>query len=245
MNSKSASPQPSGAEPSQPPLRILSPWNPLDHLCLLGWIFLAPDRLVAYRERAGEEAVKRVGKWLTSTLIWLPLLIPTLALSLDALPISRPGWGWLLGAGLVLGWALTGWLGARNDLVAFGAMVVVAFVVALVVIGAFGEMVSDVGGAAFVVAAIVAGGVAFDAAGVVAFAVACIAAFVMADVVAGSVAGVLAGLVAAPVALGVKKSLETGRQTRLGQGMLVALVLSHATLVWVYFLGGWRVLAGQ
>ena len=69
--------------------RRLSPWNPLDHLRLLWWVLVTPQRLKAYREAFGEKDDGRVGKWLASTLTWLPLFILTLALGVGTLPSTE------------------------------------------------------------------------------------------------------------------------------------------------------------
>ncbi len=96
-------------------LHRLSPRDPLDHLRLLWWTLVMPQRLNAYRDRFGQGDEQRVGRWLTSTLIWLPLAIPTLALGLDILPRAEGAFptGFYLGClfGLALAWTLTGWLG--------------------------------------------------------------------------------------------------------------------------------------
>lgn len=86
--------------------RILSPWNPLDQMRLLGWLFLAPSRLETYRKEMGEAAVHRVGAWLASTLLWLPFGL-LLARNME--------WrlGWLMGV-MIVGWGLTGWLGRHE-----------------------------------------------------------------------------------------------------------------------------------
>ena len=67
----------------------LSPWNPLDHARLLKWLFLEPARLQAYREQAGEEAVRRVGAWTASTLSWFPLLLFVLAVNLRTFSLLK------------------------------------------------------------------------------------------------------------------------------------------------------------
>ncbi|MEE8389756.1 MAG: hypothetical protein V3S14_03035 [Anaerolineae bacterium] len=185
----------------------LSPGDPLDHLRLLWWVLVTPQQLKAYRETFGAKDERRVGKWLASTLIWLPLLIPTLALGLDTLPRGADAfptvfyWGCLLG--LVLAWTLTGWVGSIDiadsgadvapvgtaSVVALGAVLAVAFSVAI--------------GAAIGVANALARHTAFAVTACV-----CIAesvAFVVADVVTGTRGantGVLGGL-AGFVALGV------------------------------------------
>ena len=65
--------------PASQPKQELHPWNPVDHLRLLGWLFFAPDRLKAFKEDWGEETIQQIGKWPASILTWLPLLIPCLA----------------------------------------------------------------------------------------------------------------------------------------------------------------------
>lgn len=93
----------------------LSPGDPLDHLRLLWWMLITPHRLKVYRDRFGEEDERRMGRWLASTLIWMPLVIPTLALGLGFLPRGAGAFptGFYLGGlfGLALAWTLTGWLG--------------------------------------------------------------------------------------------------------------------------------------
>ncbi len=100
---------------SDTPSHQLSPWNPLDHLRLLWWMLTAPQQLQAYRDIFGEQDERRVGRWLTSTLIWLPLAVPTLALALGLWPRASnalPSTFYVSGlVGLGLAWMFTGWLG--------------------------------------------------------------------------------------------------------------------------------------
>ena len=69
--------------------RQISAWNPLDWLRLLWWGLVMPHKLKAYREEFGEKDVKRVGGYLISTLLWLPLFMPSLALGLELLPVHN------------------------------------------------------------------------------------------------------------------------------------------------------------
>lgn len=104
-----------------------SPWRFLDHGRLLKWLFLEPARLAAYRQQAGDDAVRRIGAWTASTLIWLPFLVIVLAVFLGTVPVRDYALPDLLPSplGLALGgiqwfgpivpsWALTGWLGKRD-----------------------------------------------------------------------------------------------------------------------------------
>ncbi len=122
-------------------LKQLSPWNPLDYFRLLWWILVMPQLLKAYRETFGENDEKRVGKWLLSTLILLPFLVPTLALGLEFLPPFEKAWQpdtylWisalLVGGWLLTGWlVLTGWLGDIDEILNLAGFVAFGVGVAL------------------------------------------------------------------------------------------------------------------
>lgn len=93
-------------------VRSLHTWNPADHARLLWWVFFAPDELTRYRARLGPDSTKGIGTWLASTLLWLPLLIPIIAVSLGTIPVQDdlvPMW--IIIAGMVLGWMITAWAG--------------------------------------------------------------------------------------------------------------------------------------
>jgi hypothetical protein len=189
----------------QPQLRRLSSRDPADYVRLLWWVLVMPQQLKAYRETFGEKDERRVGKWLSSTLIWLPLFVPTLALGLNFLPRGADTLptGFYLGClpGLILAWALTGWLGNIDvaDSVADAAPIGRAGVAAL------GVVLAVVFSVTIVAAVGVTDAVTKDVVFVITVCV-CIAesvAFVVADVVAKGVStGVLGGLEGF-VALGV------------------------------------------
>lgn len=104
-----------------PKQATLQPWNPLDHLRLLWWVFFVPGRLTTYRRKHGQESTRPIGTWLASTLLWIPLLIPILAVGLHTLPVgSELVPLWLLIAGMVLGWLLTAWMGSLEYPMAAG-----------------------------------------------------------------------------------------------------------------------------
>lgn len=104
---------------------------------LPGWLFLTPAPLGAHREQTGNSTVRSIGAWLVSTLSWLPLFIPLLAMDVRAMPISNE----YLSSSVfvVLGWALTGYLGTLTPSgrwrmafcgIAHGLVFLVAFFVA-------------------------------------------------------------------------------------------------------------------
>jgi hypothetical protein len=97
-----------------PPGR-LSVWNPLDHIRLLYWIFIMPQHFKYYARFYGKEDIYSVGKWLSSTLIWLLPAIPMIA----ALTISNLWWILVLG----VGWIVVGWRwGQRSEIELLVAM---------------------------------------------------------------------------------------------------------------------------
>jgi hypothetical protein len=176
-----------GDHPSQrPQLRRLSPKDPLDHLRLLWWVLVTPQQLKAYRDTFGAKDERRVGKWLASTLIWLPLGIPTLALGTGILPHSADAFptGFYLGCllGLILAWTLTGWLGnidvaesvadvapiGRAGVVALGVVLALVFGTAIGVAVGLADALAKHTAFAVMVCVCIAEGVAFVVADVVA-----------------------------------------------------------------------------
>lgn len=224
-----------------------------------------PQQLIDYRKKFGEEDENRVGKWLVNTLIWLPLLIPSLALGLEWLPHSSKAWLpetylWISG-GLVGCWLLVGWLVDLDDDRA-GFVVIVATVVGFAV----GFVVAvDVG---FVVAFFMVFFMASFMAVVVAFFMASFMASFMANMVARFMAGSMAVFVAngvangvtdgvafivtfvvagsmaifmpVVVADGVEESLKTGTPSWLARLAFLLLIVAHLFLIYFCFLGGWR-----
>jgi tetratricopeptide (TPR) repeat protein len=243
--------------------------NVLDHLRLL-WGRLAPP-LAACLAALVEAAEHGAGGWLVSTLTWLPLFIPTLALGLGALHYTErvpfPAVYLWASLGLGLAWVLTGSLGRVDDrvAVALGAIGawVMAFVVAFVVLGsmAFDLVVEGatrgvLGSIAVVVAFVVAGGAASgmaDAvAGKMAAAVAAGVATAMTFVVAFGVVGVVVfgvvGGVASAVAVGLMGGVVGGVVCNMVAGVaksaeaaLGLSLLAHVFLLWFSLLGGWQV----
>ncbi len=142
----------------------LSPLNPLDYFRLLWWTLVMPQNLEIYQNTFHDK--ENVGKWLVSTLIFLPLLMPTLALGLELIPYNSSDWGFeaylSLTAVLLFYWLLTGLFGEVDNNFAMTVAIIVAIVVAIVVIGVVVEGVAIGIGVALIVAVGVAGGVAIE-----------------------------------------------------------------------------------
>ena len=205
--------------PVQSTVRQLAPWNPLDHLRVLWWLFVTPGSLEAYRS---EGQIESIGRWLAAALICLPILIPCLALGVGALqPVgnapSAPIYLLLSGV-LILAGGLTGWLNGRemdsaSDLafilafvatfiaavgVATGVALTVVFVVAYILV--LGIAVGVSSGVTGVAAAWATFGIAFSASFGVALVVAVDVTLNGAFLLAVSVALVLAFIVSGIIA---------------------------------------------
>ncbi len=187
-------------EPARTPtatshLHRLSSWNPLDGLRLLWWIAARPASLKAYQEAFGEKAAQSVGNRLTYTLIFLPMVIPTLGLGLGL-------WGGsiqyqtraLLWGGAVVLWLMALLLSNRidDDDIWANIVILVLTVGVTVCVAAFVAGTVVIGVSVFVaviVAVFVVGGTEVASDNGWPLIVACIVAFLVAVVIAIVVAG--------------------------------------------------------
>ncbi len=99
-----------GGPPAEHLLPPLSPLNPLDHAAVLYWFFMRPARLSLYHRAGQGDQVMRVAGWLTSTLLWLPLLLPALAMAAGPIPTAEGRSFYFIVAALAALWAVGGWL---------------------------------------------------------------------------------------------------------------------------------------
>ncbi len=240
-------------------------WNPIDQVRLLGWLFADPARYTAFQSQVGKEKAKKAGLWLTSTLIWLPFLIPMLGIQLGLTPTNKTGaitesfpiWAVVI----ILGWFLTGFQTSENS----GQSIFLRGITAVVIVG--GITFSLV----FGLANIMAGGLALATALVVAIILSLeVAANLTFYLVAGMVAGLIIGLlldsqdgglfgvvigfifafvflIFARMARGVALIANRSSRKRTvpgGMSILLALGIAYSVLIWIYWLGGWRVVSG-
>ncbi len=199
-------------------LRELSAFNPLDWWRLLVWVLWSPQHLKVHREILGRDQEQYVGSCLVSTLIWLPLLWPTLGMALEWIPPDdrlSVVYYWMAVGVIGIAWLLTGIFALANNKVAGIVVGVIAGVMAGVMAGEMaGEMAGGVtlrmvfmfndvengltvvknvvGGVACVVTLIMAEGVAFG----VTFSVARVVVLgIVLSVVLGMVLGGVLGIV--------------------------------------------------
>lgn len=250
------------SQPTTPKIQPLSASNPVDHLRLLWWLLVTPTVLYQYKERFGEKSLYPISRWLVSTLIWLPLFIPTLAFSLSILPSQHVSIYeyMLLNGGLLMAWLLTSWLGDREDNFAVIISVLAAGAVSSsTMFGVTGGLMSAVAGS---IALGLALGMAFRLALAIAFSV---AGSVASGVALGMVGGVVVGAIS-NVALGAARhiasgmtigvaliiifilagsttpatDLESNRTMILGGFVFSLLLVTYLFLIWYSFLGGWQ-----
>ena len=222
--------------------------NPFDYFRLLWWMLVIPQHLINYREKFGEADEMRLSKWLASSLIWLPLLIPNLALGLELFSHANnallPNTFLSISAGLLGCWLLVGWLGDLDKDFAFLVVLLVTFGMG------FGVAGIVAGGLEVIVAVIVAVLVAFIVAFVRNIGFAFFVAFIVAAGMAANLeAGLEAGLeacvagivmvgIAFFVAVHVKASLTNGKASWLARFAFLLLISAHLFLIYYCFLGG-------
>jgi TIR domain len=238
------------------------PWNPVDQARLLVWLFADPAQYTAFQRQVGKEEARKAGVWLTSTLIWLPFLIPTLGIQLGLTPTNKTGaitesfpiWAIVI----VLVWRWTGFQMSENS----DPSIILRGVTAVVIVGgiafslAFGLANIMAGGLALVTALIVAVILSLEMATGLTFylALGIVAGLIIGlllDSQDGGLFGVIIGfifafvfLIFARMARGV--ALVANRSSRKravpgGMFMLLALGTAYAVLIWIYWLGGWGV----
>ncbi|NDJ62346.1 MAG: hypothetical protein GYB67_14560 [Chloroflexi bacterium] len=222
-------------------------WLPHHQLRLLWWLLVRPDQLLGYESLNGRQAVRAQAAWLVSSLLWLPLFIPTIAFAaaltraVGAAPISLEPLLWF--GGLLGGWALTGWLGQISE--DTRAAVLIGAGLALVTLSA--NLVANVAltdwsrillVSALVLAVSVAMSLEHVFAGGIALLLALLIAVQVAFVFGAIIALVSMGLIVTVTDL----NLYHARASVFSYPVLMLLLLIYGALVWVFWFNGWRLL---
>jgi hypothetical protein len=110
---------PTTSTPHSPTIDTRAPeanYPPLAMAAVLRGVIDDPHRILVYHQQTGHPAVAQASGWLVSGLLWLPVLITSMALLADYWPGLPPGAA-LLSPGLALAaWPLTAWLGRHNSI---------------------------------------------------------------------------------------------------------------------------------
>ncbi|NUM45315.1 MAG: AAA family ATPase [Anaerolineales bacterium] len=239
--------KPSSSEPIPTPNKSSSS-NPFDYLRILFWVFFARHHLEKYQKVYGEDSLQSVGNRLAFSLIWLPLVLPTLALGLETLPSSDIAWLpaiylWISG-GISLVWLLSVWLAAwlNETNQASGVAIIVTFSIAGGIAGsiassmtfsiAFGVAFGMIFGVAVRIASILASNLVQKVAGGVILPILVI-------ILTGKVAGVVAVVMAFIVA-----TYMDDESKWIKAGIFTLGLLAYGFLLWFCYFGGWRVFSG-
>lgn len=238
----------------------LDAWNLLDQLRLMQWVFLEPDRLLRYQMQAGAESATRIAAWLVSSLAWLPIGVPTLAYTLGTIPrinSAQSGlfFAWIL---LIMGWFVTAWLAGRDDrrsgFAAFVAAACITLAIFFLVGGVAGvELTAGVVDRADITSALgVAFGVGFVVAkNAVGIASGNVVGMILFIVMLNKPLGLESGGLAAVALIGVTLAVATTLRRSCKNGQLSVFnwlvagmcAVIYGLMIWIYFLGGWSVLA--
>lgn len=244
--------------------KSLSGWNPLHHLRLLWSVLVDPQNFLRYKAEADTEHLYQIGKWSASTLIWLPLFIPSLALATETLPRTLPASlnDLSLTISLFIAWLLTGWFGDRQDDAPVMVGVIASGIVAsTIMLGLTGGLMSALTGC-------LALGIAFGMSTRLALAIAFsvtdrvgsgVALGMVGGIIFGSITNVILGLgqemaigitigialivlfiLAGSMLLRLNPEANKGLTSLLGMIGFALLLLSHIFLLCYSFLGGWQ-----
>ncbi|MGJ3238694.1 MAG: toll/interleukin-1 receptor domain-containing protein [Anaerolineae bacterium] len=257
--------QPSlSAHTSPPTMERLNPISIYDHVRLFSWVFYQPQQLALYRNRFGDEDIRRTSAWLVADLAWIAFLAPAIGIVLGTVqvPTDDPTLAVLMqglsGVIFLGGWFITGWLGWRDEpqyamILLVGTTLIITGLFASVVTVS-GVILSDGGGwtrPPFLILT----GVMLSASAGIAFRLSTMAAGVVAGLLLGSLLfnalfGVQIGIeggfsalvmfiTALLVAHVADQSMQNATRTPLHLLALILIGVSGVLMIAFYFLGGW------
>lgn len=246
------------------PSQKLDAWNFFDQIRFVNRLFLAPSRIA----NMGNQEIRQMAAWVVSGMAWIAFLAPLVGYVLGMIQMPGTSFGGnlfiILGGLLFLGgWFMTAWIGWHEGhtagiilLISVSAIALLVFTVVSGMAGIIFTEGEGLTGLAFLVTtAIIVGiaaGIAFNLAnnttgtlaGLVIAAVIYTTLFRIPLGVEGGIAGTIMVLVALGTASSIESNLHTRQPSRLGMLMWGVLIMDSIAIIWLYFLGGWRFLAG-
>lgn len=248
----------------QSKIKPLRPINPFDWAKLLWWIFLDPEKWVAYRRDQGKETLpkmrgdnsidEKVAIPLLNTLVWLPLFWILLGVAMSNLPIVSPDWQITRYAVFIIpfGWFLTTISNSMHEVIKddasffeittiFVVFVIVALTVKTGLIGVLAVSVAIAVTSGFTMFMNFSSGIG------------CIAIFgtlFLGLLFADSITGILMSCVVTVLMLfmmgfidsAIETAVERRKATWATILIFITLIASHAFLIWYSLLGGYQVL---
>lgn len=258
------SPAPNATIPDE-----LIPISFYDHVRLFIWLFWMPHKLVAYRQRYGDESLRRTTAWVVGDLAWIAFLAPAIGIILGTVhvatdaPLASTGMQALSGVFFIGGWFITGAIGWRENTV-YGAILLVG--TSLIIFGLFAlvNILTDValseGGGMTRIVFISVTSILLSTAAGIGFRITPPASATVGGLIIGSLlfnatfdvqlnvdGGIGAFIIfinAILVAWVVDNSLETGTRTPWHVLSLSIIMGAGAIMIITYFLGGWIFLQG-
>lgn len=249
-------------------IKPLIPWLPWNQFRLLWWLFIHPGWFVDYRNQIGEQATKKSAAWLASTIIWLPLLIPILSglgtsptTNATLMNISHLGWSgivafvWLTtirkanreatNAGFIFGimfiGTVVGVAGGIAGIITIGTSAgVIGFIVGTITLTIALSVAESVSiGSRQITSDVIAPGIIII--------IGALAGIASAGGITGAITIIAISIVVFGITISIVQVVKTGLQIRrllfFNIIVLIFLALSYAVLIWIYWLGGWRVLS--
>lgn len=238
-----------------------------DHVRLFVWIFWQPQKLVQYRRMHGEESLRKTAAWLVSDLTWITFIAPAVGMVLGTVVVPNDNqlastvMQGLSGVIFLGGWFATGWFGWRKEpryaMLLLVGTTIIMFSLFTAVQSFSGVVLSQAGGLTRPFFLIVTG--IFLSAGVgIAFRMTTTASAAGAGIILGSLlfnslnsiqlhldGGIMALVMFVTtilVAWVVDNSLKTDDRSIFHVGAFGLIIGAGATLIVLYFLGGWLIL---
>lgn len=231
--------------------------NLLDYGRVLRWILWQPATLTQYKAQYGNDSLTKIGVWLTTTLLWVPLSIPFIGYITNRVPITDT-----VATIFVLALPLSAWfVYTRSDIP--GAVLGVLFTV----IHTVDKTAAD-GNIRLAAAAEAALTAAFFLPLVIAVATtdahwsmrvfmilsAAVGTWVALHVggegfVMGFLVGLLVGVFLLPLVLELsfylKRRYQAGKSSLLVLMVVAVTLVGYSVLAWIYWLDGWQNLVGR
>lgn len=247
-----------------PPGQQFNRFNPLNWFRLIWWMFFNSKLLIEYRKYYGRNHMASVMAWGVSTLLWLPIFVILTGIIMDSslngetLPSVSPS---ILLSIVIVTWFISGFWGYKLilkkiyqrvlQMIAGYFMLAVLFAINL---GSAGGIASTIAlNITTLISGVLAITLSFRLGFILTFGVVlgifvgCVA-FVPVSVISQSTSfsialligislGILLALVARNLMIFVDKILHT-RNPLFNIPLFLALILSNAYIIWVYWLGG-------
>ncbi|MBN2393169.1 MAG: tetratricopeptide repeat protein [Anaerolineae bacterium] len=240
--------------------------NPFDYVTLILWLLFFPSRLRAYHAVFGVDSEEKIANWLTSTIIWLPLFALSLARILTLPPVAGdlPPYVFIV-IGLFIGvvWFLMGKWGEHQGESSFvkTLSLVIPTIITFYLVDGIMAIFSNIASIlllagilaislcfALCISTVLAGSLSSNViVGIVVGLSSGISFGFVGDFGTGVIfltvllTGIIAGWI---IEKSMKRNLKTGNPPiLLNSVLLLSLLLSYLILIWINFLGGWKIFA--